>query len=129
MEYICTICSRKKKRRPKLLPAIERYQSRRIRDVYYVSQILQKPFLILSGKFGFLLPTDLVPWYDELLTAEQVNRFVEKLITQAKEKKITDITWHAEPEIARGWGPYWQAIRMLCERTGIRRTEKIVSVP
>ncbi|NET55020.1 MAG: hypothetical protein F6K47_02080 [Symploca sp. SIO2E6] len=70
MEYICTTCSKDKRTDEVLLPASQRYISRRIKFVVNESIRLNKPLIILSGKYGLIDSELKIPWYDQKLTTD-----------------------------------------------------------
>ena len=76
MEYVCTTCSKAKKRDEKLLPAIQRYVSARIDFVSQESQRLGWPLLIFSGKYGLITADLPIPWYDQALVEEDVPTMI-----------------------------------------------------
>lgn len=79
-----TYCSKEKNNSPHLLPSINRYVSTRIKKVYELSEKDSVEFRILSGKFGLLKESDLIPWYDHLLQINEVNAMVKKVATVLK---------------------------------------------
>jgi hypothetical protein len=91
MEYYCTYCCKEKKYTDKKIKAIELYISERIKYVYNLSLKHQKKFIILSGKFGFLKPDNLIPYYDKLLQKNEVDRLVESLKNFIEENKISKL--------------------------------------
>lgn len=80
----CTYCSAAKAPGPELLPAISRYQSRRIGAVHEAARQVGADFFILSGKFGMLKPEDLIPYYDHLMVGGDVPAMVLLVASQLK---------------------------------------------
>ena len=54
MYAFCTYCSADKSNAPNRVPAIQCYQSSRIRNVYAAARLLGVGFYVLSGEFGLL---------------------------------------------------------------------------
>lgn len=119
MEYICTTCCKEKRVDENPLPAIDRYLSPRIQFVFAESRRLNKPFIILSGKYGLLEADDKIPWYDKKLMAEEVDQLVPTLVAQLTQKGITKIIFCARPRTTPGWEPYYEAIERACAQLGI----------
>lgn len=67
-------CSEVKDPSPDLLPAWERYQGRVFVTLKEVAAHTLGwnaiDVVIISGKFGFLRPTDPIEWYDQIMTPE-----------------------------------------------------------
>ena len=61
MTIVCTICSAENRADEELQPAVDRYLSERIRWVHAESRRLERPFVILSGKYGLLGPDERIP--------------------------------------------------------------------
>jgi hypothetical protein len=62
MNAFCTYCSASKSQAPGNIPAIQRYQSRRIRKVCQAATTLGLKFYILSGEFGLISPQQPIPF-------------------------------------------------------------------
>ncbi len=88
----CTYCSADKVEGKDLLPAIARYQSRRIVAVHKAAGQVLCDFFIFSGKFGLLKPEEKIPFYDHLMVDGEVEAMVAKVASQLKEiMKVTGI--------------------------------------
>ncbi len=76
-----TYCSGKKdeKEKEKTIPAIESYDSDRIRWVYNLSIKDKADFAILSGVLGLLYPNEKIPYYNHKMNEDDVKR-IAKLI-------------------------------------------------
>lgn len=114
MEYLCTICCKDKRTDPELLPAIDRYISERIQYVYRESQKSEKPMLIFSGKYGFLSPTDLIPWYDRKLILEAVPNITLVLNEHLRQKAVSRLVFYCHPKTDVDWYPYHLALERAC---------------
>jgi len=116
----CTYCSSKKNTDSKLLPAIERYDSNRIRNRFEKAKSINVSFAILSGKFGLIHPQKKIPFYDYLLLDKHVKNHEELVSKQLHEMGITDLFYFtqsvkSEPNII----PYLDCIRLACATNGI----------
>jgi hypothetical protein len=119
MEYLCTTCCKRKRRDEQPLPALERYLSRRIRFVWKESQRLNKPLLILSGKYGLLDPDGKIPWYDQTLRPALVDELAQKLVQQLRVRGVASVRFYALPRQTSGWRPYYEALEKACAPLGV----------
>ncbi len=110
MHYICTICSKEKREDLKLLPAIERYTSSRIKNCYKRSINQGCKFLIFSGEYGFLYPHNLIPFYDHLLKKEEIDYLLPILKEQNKFFNITSLDCIMESRGKPGWESYYEIL-------------------
>ncbi|MGH7600908.1 MAG: hypothetical protein ACREOI_31505, partial [bacterium] len=78
MTAFCTYCSALKSQAPGNIPAMQRYQSLRIRKVCQAAMELGLEFYILSGEFGLIPSQQPIPFYDHLLRPEEVPVMVER---------------------------------------------------
>lgn len=117
----CTYCSRGKSKQEGTLPAIERYQSQRIRWVYQKALADNCSFSILSGKYGLIPPDFPLPWYDHLLVAEEVNRMVTLVIDQLSKIRPGEIRFFSNPtEYDSNLFAYLTVMEQSCQHYGIR---------
>lgn len=126
MEFLCTICCKRKRRDAQPLPALERYVSRRIRFVWQESLRLQKPLLILSGKYGLLEPDEKIPWYDQALRFTEVELLAVKIMKQLSAHCVSRLIFYALPRRTRGWRPYYTALEKACAALGVALRCKIL---
>jgi hypothetical protein len=126
MEYLCTTCSKRKRREVKPLPALERYVSGRIRWVWQESRREDKPFLILSGKHDLLAPHQKISWYDHALQSEEVEALAGKIKSQLTAYGVSQVTFYALPKNTLGWRPYYEAVEKACAHLGIKLRCKIL---
>jgi hypothetical protein len=80
-------CSHSKRSHPRLLPAIERYDGPAFRLLrkYLAHDMAKVPvpdIYILSGKFGLIPATRLIPDYDQRMTQEQAHRLHARSLTK-----------------------------------------------
>lgn len=117
MKLVITYCSGPKRKDAGGLPAIERYDSQRIRDL---AELEDGFFLILSGEFALLEAEEYIPWYDHLLTSAEVQEMAVTVADQMLEYEPEEVEYHtadstAYPEVA----PYQQVMEKACRFAGI----------
>jgi hypothetical protein len=94
MKIICTYCSAEKHTVVGNVPAVSRYISKRIDWVAKQAEKDNIPLFIFSGKYGIIPATYLIPYYDHLLTQEEVTGHAQKVASQIREHGITHITFY-----------------------------------
>lgn len=119
----CTYCSKEKWKSGCLLPAIERYDSARIRSIYERSITDNACFLILSGEYALLAADDSIPYYDHLLEREEVGALIDRVVCQLRQYDIDKShyftkSWECDPKIR----PYHDTIAAACVRLQIPLT-------
>jgi tetratricopeptide (TPR) repeat protein len=77
-------------------------------------------FCILSGKFGLVDWNEPLPWYDHLLTLDEVPQLVEVVARQLVEKGIDQLHFFAKSpsEDLQLW-PYIKTIEQACAKAGV----------
>lgn len=65
-----------------MIPAIERYTSPRIAKSREFAESISADFFILSGKFGLLSPSEPIPWYDQLMSEDDVDEMSQRISKQ-----------------------------------------------
>ncbi len=119
MTVFATYCSSEKEASAELLPAIQRYKSRRILSVYKAATQLGLGFVVLSGKYGLLRPNDEVVYYDHLLLREEVASHKLKVASQLASQGIDDIVFYSvSPEEDPLVVPYMDCMRQAAEQVG-----------
>jgi len=126
MEYFSTTCCKRKRRDTQPLPALERYLSRRIRFVWQESRRLNKPLLILSGKYGLLDPREKISWYDQALLSTEVDKLTPEITKQLSARRVSGLIFYARSRNTHGWRPYYEAIENACAHVGIKLRFKIM---
>ncbi len=120
MKIFCTYCSADKRHDEALLPAITRYVDRRIDDVYAASNSIKIEFMILSGKYGLLNPSELIPYYDHLLQDSEVTDHSQLVAKQLASAGVTQVTYFTvtladDPNVE----PYLACVKEACLLEGI----------
>lgn len=120
MNALCTNCSGKKHHDRGDVPAIRRYRSQRIRDVYTAALSLKARFYILSGKFGLVGPCDPIPDYDHLLQEHEVTDHAKTVAAQLGEFGVDNLLYVTasvvgEPALA----PYVETIKRACAAASV----------
>ena len=120
VKILCSYCSADKDNADAPLPAIERYRSERLSHLWCRGRALGTPLYILSGRFGLLAATDPIPWYDHLLTADEVEALADGIAGRLRDLGVTDVEYHTA-DIARTppVRPYLDAIAAACTATGV----------
>lgn len=102
------------------MPAIERYDSRRIQAVYDRAERETAGFLILSGEFGLLKPSDPVPEYDHLLQISEVNDLIHLVTRQLETYAIRELVYFtANLQSNREVQPYYDTISTACAKAAV----------
>lgn len=122
----CTICCKRKRRGAAPLPALQRYLSRRIRFVHALSRRHGLPLRILSGRFGLLSPDQQIPYYDQPLSASQVDALVPRVATQLATARVKRLVFFARPRATPGWRPYYDLLERACRRQRIRLEVQLI---
>jgi hypothetical protein len=119
MKVVMTVCSREKDRATEDLPAYARYTSKRVSDARAVANSKGLPFFILSGKYGLVAENDTIPYYDHLLTQDEVVGMATLVANQNQDIRITEIEFHARPRKG-DWAPYYKVIERMAIEQGIK---------
>lgn len=119
----CTYCSKQKTTDEGEVPAIQRYQSQRIAQVNLKATIDGCPFFILSGKYG-IIPSDYpLPYYDHLLSPDEVDAMTTRVGDQLKTFGIGEIQYFTnDPNQDSTLQPYASVIEKSCRMAGIKLT-------
>lgn len=130
-----TVCSKHKVTTTGNIPAIERYASKRIHDIYERSRAEDTPFRILSGKYGLLNPDDKIPFYDKKLTSERLDEMMNIVRQQLISEKPKEIVFHIRTPFGfKDWSaapnsleqPYITLIEQLCGELRITLRKVII---
>ena len=113
MTVFCTHCSAEKDRSQGELPAIQRYRSSRINSVHSAALNLGLEFLILSGEYGMLKPSDPIPYYAHLLVASEVPKHAKKVADQLDALGVKDLIFFTRTlEEDKNLKPYHDCIEL-----------------
>jgi hypothetical protein len=119
MKILCSYCSGPKCSDSGLLPAIDRYRSDRLRDLWCRGRAQNTPLYILSGRFGLLAATEPIPWYDYLLPADEAEVLSHGIAQRLSELGVTDVEYHtADIALTPPVRPYLAAIAAACTAAG-----------
>jgi hypothetical protein len=118
MKIVATLCSASKSHTEGKLPAFERYTSMRIKNVMKVAKGKQLPFFIFSGKYG-LIPYDYpIPYYDHLLSKDEVGDMAVLLSDQIKGSAMSSIDFYIHPDDS-AWNVYREALKEAATTVGV----------
>ena len=119
MTVFCTYCSAEKDCSQGELPAIQRYRSPRINSVYSAALSLGLEFLILSGEYGMLKPSDPISYYAHLLIASEVPEHAIKVANQLDALGVNDLIFFTRPlGEDKNLKPYHDCIRFASQKAG-----------
>ena len=123
-----TYCSAKKNHQSDLMPAVERYQSKRISQVYSAAQELNIDFFILSGKFGLISSKKMIPDYDFMLKKENVKEHSIKVESQLDSLGIEQIIFFMRSILEdKNLKSYVESVKKACKNKGINLT--VINLP
>lgn len=115
-----TYCSAKKRDDAGLLPASERYQSKRIDAVATAAAKAGCAMLILSGSYGVLEPTTAIPYYNHLLVSAEVAAHAQKVAQQLKELTIGKVIFYSAPlALDANVEPYLRCMELACQEAEV----------
>jgi len=128
-ELFCTYCSARKRTDPKMLPAVRRYDSPRIRSVHRESRRESAGFAILSGKYGLVGPYRKIAYYDHLLRDGEIPMLLPQMAEFLRKKRCRSVRFfHESARRFPRLKPYLRAIRAACRKAGVGlRMERIAS--
>jgi hypothetical protein len=118
MKIIVTICSNKKNTTSDELTAAKRYTSSRIKRVKSIAKRRGLPFFILSGKYGLIAKDEIVPYYDHLLSEDEVDAITLLVIKQVQSAAVTSIELYAKPREGN-WIPYYRVLEEIAKELNI----------
>ena len=118
---LVTICCREKDRAEGLLPAVRRYRSERIERLARLAGEAGLPFAILSGLFGLIEAGEPIPYYDRLMSAEDVNRIAAAGTEFLRERGIQEVIFCLpDPSLDPHVGPYLESMERSAAAAGCR---------
>lgn len=120
MRVVVTTCCAEKSKLPGLIPAKDRYLSKRIDSVLNEAKSNGVEFFILSGKYGLIHSNFEIPYYDEALLQNKVDDLLPLVQQQLKDNEIDTITFFGEnPAHHKDWVPYYTVIERACEELSV----------
>ena len=127
MKILCSYCSAAKRDDDGLLPAVERYQSERLRELWLRGRAQETPLYILSGAFGLLGAEEPIPWYDHLLSAGEVEAMAVNVAARLRELAVEGVVYHtASLTATAALRPYFETITAACAMAGVPLTIAIL---
>ena len=116
---VCTICCREKDRTDKLLPAIRRYKSERIKTVAGLARDAGLPLAILSGKYGLIDADQPIPYYDKLMGEGDLGEIIAANIAFLEKNEVGKVIFLCpDPAIDPHVQPYLRSIQAAARGTG-----------
>ena len=120
MKIICTYCSGTKSEGGGLLPAVERYLSKRILDLGLEADRNNLEMMILSGEYGLIDRQYPLPYYDHLLQPDEVVKMSHKVASTLCMAGVKVVVYHtAAPELYAPVRPYLAVMESACERASV----------
>jgi len=111
----CTYCSKEKREDKSQLPSIDRYISQRIKHVHQLALEHDADFLILSGKYGLLKGSAEIPYYDHLLSTDEVEDMTKLVSSQLRNAEVKRLKcFSASPELQPSLRPYVDVLIKAC---------------
>jgi len=120
MLAFCTYCSAKKYYSEIAIPAIKLYDSDRIAKVFESAKEADTTFVILSGKYGLVEPSEGISYYDHLLLSSETENHSDLIASQIKSKNITGIVFFMKSvEKDKNLQAYLDCISKACTKSSI----------
>lgn len=125
MALYVTYCSKEKSEEPETLPAISRYSSSRIQQIFEKSDTEGHQFAILSGKYGLIRPDKEIPYYDKLLKQQDLEQMIPKVRKQLQELQASKVVYFTK-EVENQRIPYFKLLKEACQKEDIELEKKII---
>ena len=126
LKIYCIPCSKEKTSEDFPVPAINRYQSSIIKDIYQLAKTDKVEFRILSGKYGLLDPDKKIDWYDKKLQFEDLPEYKMLVLEQLKTLKVVEVVlFSKDQDKFPEWAPYGSAMKETCSILRIKFQERI----
>ena len=120
-----TYCSKDKDRTRKDLPAIDRYESKRIDNVKALAEEEDEKFAILSEKYGLIDPEEEIPFHDELLRERNIPQLITGVKNFLESNNIDKVIYHTK-KVENERKPYFKLMKNACEGLDIKLEKKIM---
>ena len=120
MKIICTYCSGAKRKDGGLIPAVRRYQSKRILNLGEKADSDGLEFMILSGEYGLIDRGYPLPLYDHLLQSWEVDKLSNRVATTLCMAGVKEVEYHtAAPELYSPVRPYLSVMEAATSRASV----------
>ena len=120
MTFFCTYCSAEKNYSETPIPAIDLYNSARIKDIRAKAKEAEAGFVILSGKYGLLKPEQRIPYYDYLLLPQEVEGHSELVASQLEKLNPATLVFYSHTiEKDPNLKAYIDCIQKAAEKSGV----------
>ena len=126
MKLHITYCSKNKREDEGKLPAIQRYNSERIKRIKQLADSKREDFAILSGKHGLITAKTQLTYYDKLLQKEDVKILLPKVRKFLRNKKPAKIIYHTK-EVKNERKPYFNLIETASKQEEIKFEKKLIN--
>lgn len=122
-----TTCSKRKRRDLTPLSSMERYLSKRIKNVYEIALKNKATFYILSGKYGLIDEFEYIDYYDKILHGDDVNYFITNTKEVLRKNNIAKILYFTK-DVCKNleWQPYFLVIEKSCKELNIELEIKLI---
>jgi hypothetical protein len=125
---VATICCRRKREDPGLLPARERYLSERIARSAELAAAAGLPLAILSGKYGLIESDFPIPYYDKLMAPEETAETAAKNAAWLRKNQVGRVIFlvnspRDDPQVVA----YLESMRRGAKEAGARL--EVIFVP
>lgn len=119
--FLATICCREKDRATGLLPAFRRYRSERIDRISELAAAVGSPFAILSGLYGLIDSLEPIPYYDRLMSEDDVNRIALANAEFLKKRQVAGVVFCLpDPSLDPHVRPYLRSMEEAASAAGCR---------
>ena len=98
MNLTATYCAKFKNSSADLLPAHQRYISKRISLAHDSALGSSEKFAILSGLFGLIDGDHRIPHYDHLLQEGEIPSMVARVAKTLEDWGVSELTWYSLPD-------------------------------
>lgn len=116
----CTYCSADKNYTELTLPAIHLYKSYRIKKIFEAAKKNDETFLILSGKYGLIHPSEEIKFYDHLLKENEISEHSKLIASQIILNNISAIEFYMNSvETDENVQVYLDCIKKACAKASI----------
>ena len=101
------------------MPAHLRYKGSHVQIAKTIADKENMDLVILSGKYGIVSGEEKIPYYDYLLTEEDVSELVDKVKRQLRALEVTELDFYAERREGN-WIPYYEVIEGATQQLNVK---------